>query len=234
MRPSLSMPLSGEPRVATNPPAFKKTPKPSRLRVANVDASAEPPQREKATYQAKAELPRGAISNRSESQNVDTPGVGQTPAEQQVHIFPPPKDPPPSGWQFAALAPGVTTTRSSRPTQDTTPGESQVPRERSLPEVPVCSNESRETGFPDKKGGHDSQSRPNSVSPLRVRRPTATEPPSLCQSSAQPPPTTSRVYYIHHRPQIIPYHLPFLSPNTIPKLLRKLLSHDLSHPASSD
>ena len=204
MKSSLSMPLSGEPPAATNPPASKKTPKPSRLRVANVDDSAEPPQREKATYQAKVDLPRGANSNKSESQNVDLLGVAPTPAEQQAHILPPPKDPPASGWSFAASAPGVTKTRSSRPTQDTTPGEPEAPRERTLPEVPVYPNESRETASPDKKGGHDRQPAPNDASSPPVRRPAATEPPSRCQSSAQPPLTTGRAYYIPHRPQIIP------------------------------
>jgi hypothetical protein len=80
---------------------------------------------------------------------------------------------------------GVSTTLSSRPTQDTAPGELQPPHERT-PLLPAYPNASRECAPPDKKGSHNPLNRQrasNDVSSPLVRHPPATEPPPRCQPS---------------------------------------------------
>jgi hypothetical protein len=81
---------------------------------------------------------------------------------------------------------GVSTTLSSRPTQDTAPGEFQPPLERTPLDPPSYPNASRECVPPDKKGSHDPLNRQrasNDVSSPPVRHPPATEPPPRCQPS---------------------------------------------------
>jgi hypothetical protein len=93
---------------------------------------------------------------------------------------------------------GVTKTRPSGLTQDTAPGESQAPLERTPHEVPVYPNASREYAPPE-EGGHDplnGQRAPNDVSSPLVRHPPAAEPPPRCQSSPQPPSITTHAYYV--------------------------------------
>ena len=190
--------MSGQPRAATSPLTSHIIPKPSRLRVANGDASFEPPQGERVRYgspQAEVDPLRGANLNRSGSQHVDLHSLAQTPAGKHVHPPPPPKDLPIPGRSLAPLAPGVAKTSSSRWTQDTAPGE---PRARPLPGVPASLNESQETAPPDVKGSYEPLNRqltPNDIPPPPVHDSTATGPSSRFQISPQPPSTTSRAYY---------------------------------------
>ncbi len=202
MKPSRSMPLNGQILAATSPPASKNIPKPSKLRVTNGGASAEPPQGERARYgspQAEVGPPRGANPNRSESQNVDLPSSAQTPVGQHIHPPPPPKDLPTSGWSLTPPAPGVTKI-SSRRTQDTTPGGRQALTERPLPGVPAFPDESRKTAPRDMKGSHDPLNRqpaPNDVSSPPVRR----QQKLLLDAN----------YYLNHLPRLVTLTIPYRS-----------------------
>ena len=197
------MPLNEQPRTATSPLAYKNIPKPSRLRVANGDASGEPPQGEWARYGpplAKVDPPRGANLSRSESQSADLPSSAQTPARQHLHPPPPPKDLSTPGRPFAPQAPGVAKISSSRWAQDTAQGEPQAFRERPLPGVPTPPNESRETAPP-----LNLQPAPNDVSHLPVRHSAAIGPPFPSDTSyhLNHPPRPGALT-IPHRPQITP------------------------------
>ena len=200
MNSSPSTQPSKQPWAGTNPLAS------SMQRVTNVSTPAEPPQRQE---QVRVDLLRNADSNGSESQNVNLPSRAQTSSGHQAHLPHLPKDPTGEKATYSTNVDLLLRANSNKQpsglTQDTAPGESQAPLERTPHEVPAYPNASRECAPPDKKGGHDPLNRkraPNDVSSPLVRRLSATDPPPRCQSSPKPPSMTTRAHYVpYSRPQ---------------------------------
>ena len=118
-----------------------------------------------------------------QAQNNTIPGETQGPrvgTSPEVPVYPNERreSPPPDkkgGHDHPAPydTPEAIKTESFRRTQGTTPGESQAPRERTPPELPVYSNESRVSVSIDKRGSPNPLSRreaSNNVSSTRVRQ----------------------------------------------------------------